>query len=64
MFYPCWVQEQQQKQLELILAIGKASKLLESKRDTSPPTDQNTVDNNNQTTSPIPDKKESKQLEI
>ena len=61
-----WVplQEQQQKQLELILTTGKASKLLESKRVTSPPTDQTTPDNNNQTMSPVPDKKGSKQLEI
>ncbi|XP_020255763.1 uncharacterized protein LOC109832765 [Asparagus officinalis] len=55
------MQEQQQKQLELILAIGKAGRLFESKRDTSSTAEQGTVNSHNP---PIIDKKTSKQLEI
>lgn len=58
------MQEQQQKQLELILAIGKAGRLFENKRDTSLPSDQHKPGSSTTVTNPFPGKKDSKRLEI
>lgn len=58
------MQEQQQKQLELILAIGKAGRLFESKRDSSPPTEPSAQGSNSSIIKPTLDKNESMHLEI